>query len=51
MTYQFEATSQATIDERLRAARQYRLAQAARLVNRAERAQRRARRALTSLHA
>lgn len=51
MTYQLEAATRATIDERLRAAQQYRLSRAARLNSRAERAARRARQALTNLHA
>ncbi|WP_160311538.1 hypothetical protein [Streptacidiphilus melanogenes] len=51
MTYQLEAATQATIDQRLREAKQLRLARAAQLTNRAERAERRARQALTRLHA
>ncbi|GAA2281488.1 MULTISPECIES: hypothetical protein [Kitasatospora] len=50
MTYQLEAI-RATIDERLREAREYRLVRAVRLKNRAERATQRARQALTSLAA
>ncbi|GGV38958.1 MULTISPECIES: hypothetical protein [Streptomycetaceae] len=50
MTYQIEEL-RATMDERLREAREYRLARAIRLKNRAERASLRARRALTSLAA
>ncbi|MBF9069854.1 hypothetical protein [Streptacidiphilus fuscans] len=51
MTFQLEAATRATIDERLRTAKAYRLTRAARLNNRAERAARRARQALTSLQA
>ncbi|MFI9272188.1 hypothetical protein ACIGXM_15900 [Kitasatospora sp. NPDC052896] len=50
MTYQLEA-ARATIDERLRAAEEYRLIRAARLKNRAERTTQRARQALTNLTA
>ncbi|MDH6129492.1 hypothetical protein P3T39_006481 [Kitasatospora sp. GP82] len=50
MTYQLEAI-RATIDERLREAREYRLVRAVQLKNRAERAAQRARQALTSLTA
>ncbi|MDH6117946.1 hypothetical protein [Kitasatospora sp. GAS204B] len=50
MTYRLD-TAQATIDERLREAAEYRVLRAVRLKNRAERTTRRARRALTSLTA
>ncbi|MFE9426518.1 hypothetical protein ACFYNO_26555 [Kitasatospora sp. NPDC006697] len=50
MSYQLD-TARATIDERLREARDYRLARALRLKYRAERTSQRARKALTDLSA
>ncbi|GAA1979794.1 hypothetical protein [Kitasatospora viridis] len=50
MTYQLD-TARATIDARLLEAKEYRVARALRLKNRAERTSRRARQALTSLTA
>ncbi|GAA1979786.1 hypothetical protein [Kitasatospora viridis] len=48
MTYQLD-TARVTIDARLLEAKEYRVARALQLMNRAERTGRRARRALTSL--